>query len=209
MRKMPNSPTYINIAFEDVLSEAVINRLLSQLWPEAVVYKKFYGRGSGYLRSHLQAFMNSSKSSPFFVLIDSDNEGCAKKLLHSLIKKAPPSDFILRIAVHEIESWVLADFNNLIKALNIKSGRCPSNTDTIIQPKEYILNLVRKSASKSIRKSLLPTKVGAASQGPGYNSVMVQFVMDKWNISNASLNSESLNRTVLCLQTFRKSRLER
>jgi hypothetical protein len=153
--------------------------------------------------------MKSSKFIPFFVLIDSDNEGCAKKLLDDLVKRTPPSNFILRIAVHEIESWVLADFNNLIKALNIKSGRCPVNTDTIIQPKEYILNLVRKSASKSIKKSLLPTKVGGASQGPGYNSVMVQFVTDKWNISNASLNSESLNRAVLCLQTFRKSRLER
>ena len=204
---MSNSPVYINIAFEDVLSEAVINRLLSQLWPEAVIYKKFFGRGSGYLKSHLQAFINSSKSNPFFVLIDSDNESCAKKMLNSLLQKVPPSNFIFRIAVHEIESWILADFDNLIKTLNVKSGRCPSNLDTIKLPKEYILNLARKSASSLIKKSLLPTKVGGATQGPGYNSIMVRFAMEKWNISNASLHSESLNRAILCLETFRKSQL--
>jgi len=204
---MASSPVYINIAFEDILSEAVINRLLSQLWPEAVVYKKFHGRGSGYLKARLQAFMKSSKFIPFFVLIDSDNEGCAKRLLDNLVKRTPPSNFIFRIAVHEIESWVLADFENLKKALNVKSGRCPSNTDSIMQPKEYILDLARKSGSNSIRKSLLPIRVGGATQGPGYNSVMVQFVSERWDIGKASFLSESLNRAIGCLKAAREKRL--
>ena len=201
---MLNSPVYINIAFEDVLCEAVINRLLSQVWPEAIIYKKFHGRGSGYLKTHLQAFIHSSRSTPFFVLLDSDNEGCAKKMLDSLSLKAPPYNFILRIAVHEVESWILADYDNFLKVINVKSGHCPVNTDTIKQPKEYILNLARKSASSMIKKSLLPTKDGGALQGPGYNSVMVRFALEKWDIFNASLRSESLKRAVLHLKSFCK-----
>jgi hypothetical protein len=198
--------SYINIAFEDILSEAVITRILSRFFPEARIARRFHGRGSGYLKLHLQAFVNGSRHIPYFVLIDSDRESCAKKFLTTLIKDKPPRQCMLRIAVHEVESWLLADFNNLLKSLKIQSGKCfYNNTDEIERPKEYILKIIDRGAPEVIKKSLIHASCGGATQGPGYNSFMVRFAMEQWNIDAALYHSESLKRAVECISNFRKT----
>ena len=38
--------------------------------------------------------------------------------------------------------------------------------------------------------------------GPDYNGKLTQFITDNWKLQNAQKNSESLNRTIKCLNKF-------
>ena len=124
-------------------------------------------------------------------------KSCAPELIQSWVKAPINPGFFLRVAVMEIESWIIADRDALAAFLSIPAGRIPSAPDDIPQPKEFLVSLARGSKKKSLRDQLVPPRRAATAKvGPEYNSCLSEFVRDDWNLERAAAASPSLERTL-------------
>jgi hypothetical protein len=200
---MRQLPIYINIVFEDLLSEAVIERLLTHETDRFVIDKRLPGRGCGYIQSKINIFVQASIVQPFFILMDSDRESCAITVLNNMVPhNQRRQSCLFRIAVHEVESWLLADRKGFSNLLGIPCTMIPVNPESIEDPKQYLINLAKKSRFRNVRDDLVPASNTSAIQGRGYNQFLTRFVRDIWDIKAASLHSESLRRAINAVHSY-------
>lgn len=202
MKALPKSITTV---YEDELSGAVIDRILSTYRPDISIQKSVPGYGFGKIKKNLPAYNKTAKAGfPYFILTDLDTALCAPQLIDDWTKSAPlSSNLFFRIAVREVESWILADRENIAKYLGIPISKIPLDTDSIPDPKQLICNLARKSKKKAVREGI-PPKDQYAVQGYDYNALLGFFIQNVWNISNAVECSSSLKRTVERLEDWLK-----
>lgn len=195
------NPIPINLVVEDNLSEAVIQRILNESSSRfAVGYS--YGRGGyGYIKQKVQAFNNAAKGTPFLVLSDLE-DGCAPTQVKAWLPVPRHNNLIFRIAVREIESWLLADRTGFASFLNIKKELIPENVDGIDDPKRLVINLARRSRKRTLREAIVPIPNSTARVGTDYNGQLSSFVLKAWNIEEAIKHSDSLRRTVEALNEF-------
>ena len=189
------------LAVEDRLSEAVATKILNNSGFE-IVRKSGQPRGSLLKgKSHLQKIapeFNRSAAGPnyFFILTDLDSpQDCPANLIQSWVKSPLHPRFFLRVAVMEVESWVMADRRAIAAFLDI-SDDVPGKTDEILHPKEFLISLARKSRARKLREDLVTEKRGIFKPGPRYNQRLIQFVQDFWDLERAAAVSPSLKRTV-------------
>ena len=129
------------------------------------------------------------------LITDLDTLTCPVDLLQNWLGPVPKQEnLFIRVAVREIESWLLADHQAMRKILG-KAGALPPNPDTLAQPKEHLLRLVARYAGKAVRDDLLVKQGAVASQGLGYNAFLTNFVSKTWDPGRAATRSESLRRT--------------
>ncbi len=194
---------HVILAVEDRLSEAVATKILTTLGFEIVrrprEQRNSYLTGKSLLRKRAPEF-NRSATGPyyFFMLTDLDSpRDCPPKLIQSWLNAPLNPRFFLRVAVIEVESWVMADRRAIAKFLEISLDAVPSRTDEVLEPKEFLVSLARKSRSTTLRKGLVP---GRGSQtlriGPEYNTRLSEFVRDHWDLNRAAAVSPSLKKTV-------------
>lgn len=185
----------VALATEDELSEAVGLRLLSEspalLNTNPLLLRK---QGFGYLKSRMHNWKQMANHSVVLILTDLDRADCPIVLLNDWLGKGemPPENLLLRIAVREIESWILADHEAFSSIVGNK-GRLPVAPDELPDPKQYLLNLA-KNASRAIRDDLVAQEGTVASQGLGYNNRLVGLVNTQWSPERAAARSPSLQR---------------
>ena len=126
----------INIACEDPLSEAVALKLLEGSKNEFIVGAVYRKNGKTYLKQKVNGFNNASKGMPYFFLVDLDNDLCAPELISSWLGvQTKNPNFIFRVAVEEIEAWILADIENFSSFFGINTDSLPPDSDAIHNPK--------------------------------------------------------------------------
>jgi hypothetical protein len=190
----------VNLATEDELSELILYRVLAQVKRYAIgAYRR---GGFGYLRRTILGWNKAARGVPFVVLTDLDKVECPALLIADWHKVQQHPNLLFRIAVREVESWLLADPANLSEFLNIRTPLVLANSDEIADPKAAIVNLARKSRSIAIRESIVPRRGSTAKQGRDYNGCLGSFVRDHWDLSVANNNSPSLDRMVSRLTSF-------
>lgn len=132
------------------------------------------------------------------VLTDLDTAECACSLIRDwfgLPRENPadlPSQCIFRVAVREIESWIIADRESWAEHIGIAAVNFPVHPDELSDPKNRLLSVVRKKGRRKIHREMLPR--GTAHIGPRYNEVLCDFIDDAWDPVRASANSPSLKR---------------
>ena len=186
------------LAVEDSLSDAVSTKILQYFGIEIHVRIPNTYQGNAYLRRRTTELNRAAKGPPYvFMFTDLDSsKSCAPELIRSWVKVPLNPGFFLRVAVMEIESWILADRGGLAAFLSIPVGRIPSAPDDIPKPKEFLVSLARGS-KKSLRDQLVPSKRAVTAKvGPEYNSRLSQFVRDDWNLERAAVVSPSLKKTL-------------
>ena len=156
-------------------------------------------KGNSYLKQ--KAFdLNQTARGPYdvFMLTDLDSpQNCPPQLVQSWIRAPLNSGFFLRVAVMEIESWIMADRSALAEFLSIPVNRIPSNTDNIPNPKERLVSLARRSNKRRLRDQLVPAPGATTARvGPEYNSRFSEFVQTHWDLERAAVASPSLKRTL-------------
>lgn len=184
----------INLAFEDPLHEAVLRKLFSQ--PGFSVGRCFSHGGSGYLKTQMKGFNHAARVTPFLVLTDLDRVECAPILLKDWLPFPRHQNLLFRVAVREVESWVLAHRESFAKYLGINPNKIPLQVDEVIDPKQFLINLARKSKYRQMRDAIVPRSGSSAKQGPDYNGALTTFVKDHWNINKAAQNSPSLQKMI-------------
>jgi hypothetical protein len=190
--------TSIALATEDELSEAIGLRLLNEYHMLKAPPLRLRRNGYGYLRSRMKNWRELAHHQIVFVLTDLDKKSCPITLLNDWLgDKGCPSNLLLRIAVREIESWILADHQG-IRELIGKNCNPPNNPDELPDPKQKLLVLAQK-APRSVKEDLVAKDGAIARQGIGYNARLVDWVEKVWNPERAAEKSKSLYRTRLAL----------
>jgi len=192
----------IQLVVEDELSGIVLRKLVEQSSNELSVSRVLPMRGFGNIKSGIQRFMNASNVIPHIVLTDLDQCECAPSLMNSWGVNITTQNLLFRVAVREVEAWLLADREGMSKYLNLPLAKMPLYPEMENDPKQTLINLVRKCKSRRFVEELVPATGSSASTGPLYNARMGGFVRDCWNIERAVVNSDSLSRAVKRISTF-------
>lgn len=191
--------TQIALATEDVLSEAVGLQLLREINLSLSDIQCLRKDGFGYLRSKVSNWKALAKIKPVLLITDLDQVVCPSKMREAWLGSTPtPSDLLMRIAVREVESWVLADHEAMRQLMGSK-GKLPTHPDELPDPKSHLLQLA-KQASREVRQDLIKEKGAVASQGIGYNTRLGGMVASCWSPERAASRSPSLARTRLRLR---------
>lgn len=194
------------LVVEDRLSHAVATKILQHFDIEiarAVIYE-----GNSYLQRKAQSYNQAAhQECGVFMLTDLDSPKiCPFTLIQSWVKGRLNRWFFLRVAVMEIESWIMADRQGVSEFLSIPTNRIPQNTDEIASPKEFLISLARMSKNIRLREALVPAQNDKSTKtGNQYNPQLSQFVRDHWNIERAAAVSPSLQRTLDRLHQARRT----
>lgn len=192
------------LAIEDRLSDAVATKILNHFDIE-IVQKTGY-RGNSYLQQKAQSFNKGAREEcGIFMLTDLDSpQDCPPSLIRSWIRGHLNPRFLFRVAVMEVEAWVMADRDSFSSFLSIPTHRIPSPTDDILNPKEFLVSLARRSQRKRVYQALVPLPGTRFSIGTQYNELLSEFVNDHWDLERAATVSPSLKRTLDRLNLLRE-----
>jgi hypothetical protein len=108
---------------------------------------------------------------------------------------------LFRVAVREIEAWLIADHEGIITLFGPRVSKVAENPDLLADPKRAILHYAKK-APRDIREDILPQRNAIALTGLGYNRRLQDFVRTGWNPDRAAARSDSLRRTRQRLREF-------
>lgn len=184
----------IALATEDELSEAIGLRLIAESPFHEADVLPLRRNGSGYLKSKVESWRQLAGQQVVLLLTDLDQIDCPVALRNEWLGTRPvPDRLLLRIAVREIESWVLADQDAMRKLIGDR-GKLPPAPDELGDPKAFLLNMVRKYAPRDVKQDLLAERGAMASQGLGYNRRLVAWVKSDWSPDRAAARSPSLLR---------------
>ena len=192
----------LNLVFEDVLSELVMYKMIERFGSKYRVGNSYSGGGFGYIKKGIAGFNAASIHVPFFVLADLDNHECPVALMNDwLPAESRNENLIFRIAVREVESWLLSDRAGFASFIGISVQNIPLKPDLIPDPKQKLINLVKKTRKRSIKEDIVPRNEYAAT-GPNYNGRLTEYVIQDWDIDKAIQSSDSLKRAVAALEKF-------
>jgi hypothetical protein len=196
-------PVTINLAVEDRLSEDVLRKLVESSERQFAIGTCYCRGGFGYLKSKIAGFNAAAERTPFLVLTDLDRCECAPSLIADWLPKRRSSNLMFRIAVREVEAWLLADRRGLADYLGIAEASIPRNPESLADPKEVLISCARKSKRRLLREAILPAAGTTSKVGPDYNACLGRFVTSCWRPDLAQAESESLARTIRCLRKLR------
>ena len=185
--------TPVALATEDALSEAIGKRLLDELGPHLATQTLIRKHGSGYLRSRLGSWCQMAQRQAIVILTDLDRAPCPAALLNEWFGQSRrPVNLLLRVAVREAESWLMADHEAMRQLIGVR-GVLPAQPDDLPDPKRHLLKLA-KLAPRQVRLDLIKDAGAVSSQGIGYNARLTEFVRTNWSPARAAQRSPSLNR---------------
>lgn len=183
----------IAVATEDELSEAVALRLIAELKQALRVTHTLRKGGFGYLRSRMDSWCQMAQHQIMLVLTDLDRANCVVEFRKQwLAGRSAPDSLVFRVAVREVEAWVLAD-HIAMRELVGRKGVLPGDPDALPDPKQTLMGFA-KNAPKTIRDDLIQIRDGQLSQGLGYNTRLKHWIDTAWSPARAAERSPSLAR---------------
>jgi hypothetical protein len=110
-------PVTLTAAVEGLTDEALLRRVCSFA---GTIVGHVYGRtGKSYILERLNGYNHSARFRHWVVLLDLDNDGqCAPEVVRRWLP-APSRLIRLRVAVRELEAWLLADPDRLCRFLGV------------------------------------------------------------------------------------------
>jgi hypothetical protein len=195
---------HLNLVVEDLLSEAIARRLLSIAEDRMVVATVKIAGGYGEIGKRISAYNRAAKAVPFFILADLDRDkgACAPQLRKAWLPHGTNPLLLFRIAVPQVEAWLLADQEGVATFLGIAPDLVPLAPEALPDPKATLIKLAKHSPKAFLRRALLPAPGSDARLGPGYNIQLSRFAQSTWNLSRARRASVSLDRAIKALDRF-------
>ncbi len=193
-------PVTLSGAVEGIVDEAVLYRLASFVGASiGVVYRT---NGKQRLLKNLQGYNKAAQFTHWVILVDLDHDAdCAAAFKTARLPETAPY-LCFRIAVREIETWLLADRERIARFLSISLTDVPLNPESLERPTRTMVDLARKSRRSAIREDMVPRPGSGREVGAAYPSRLIEFVSDEqsgWRPEVAALASKSLRRGIDCL----------
>ena len=194
----------VDILVEDRLSEAVLRRLLAEapgklrvgaVHPVRKTWEVEPGGGYGYIKKSLAAFNVRARSKPMVVLVDADDRSCPPETISDWLGGARRhSELVVRVAMREVEAWLLADRAGISDFLGVKESCLPRDTERIRDPKRYVVRLAARSRRREVREDLAPARGTKATTGPYFTRALSGFAGSLWDLAAAESENASLRR---------------
>ena len=193
-----SNPVVISAAVEGLVDEAVVRKVIAHAGGEAgPVYGK---NGKPALRRQIQGYNNAARHSPWLVLVDLNTDAdCAPPMRESWLTDPAPL-LCFRVAVRQVEAWLMADRESLASYLGVAQATIPQDPETLPNAKATMVNLARRSRRRVIREDMVPREQSRRPVGPAYASRLIEYVQTKWRPEPAAARSESLRRAIDCLR---------
>jgi hypothetical protein len=190
-------PVKISAAVEGPVDEAVVRKLIACAGGRVgTVYGK---NGKDALRKKINAYNNAAMRAPWVVLVDLNNDAdCAPPFRASWLPQPAPL-LCFRVAVRQVEAWLLADADTLAKYLRVPRSAIPRDPETLANAKTEMVNLARRSKRRDIRTDMVPREGSGRDVGPAYTSRLIEYVEKAWRPREAAQRSDSLRRAIECL----------
>lgn len=188
----------ISAAVEGIIDEAIVRKLIAHTgaMPDAIYGKQ----GKSLLRAKIQGYNNAARHAPWIILVDLDQDyECAPPLLNSWLPTPSPL-LCFRVAVREVEAWLLADREHLADFLRVPRNAVPADPDAVRDPKTIMVNLARSSRNRAIQQDMVPSQGSGHHIGPAYSSRLIEFTRSAWRPDIAARRSDSLRRALICLR---------
>lgn len=204
----------VYIVGEDDVTKEIIKKIIVYCGIDKInIIGSLPARG-GQIKHQINNYNKLASSNPVILLMDLDANNCPPQLIQKLHINEKSDKFILNIAIDEAEAWLMADRKNFASYFQVDISTIPQSQLTRLNgPKSVIemdfpiksslyLNtcIIPTSRSEKIRAQMIPEK--NACKGKEYNSAVLPFIRDRWDIVNAMENSDSLKRMVHRIQTL-------
>jgi hypothetical protein len=204
----------VAIVGEDQATKEILHRLVNFVGGINIKFD-LPARG-GKIKSLIDNFNNLSLTTPVILLTDLDQYNCAPELINDWFKKTTKNpNFHPRVAVDEAEAWLMADREGFSRYFHIPINALPESIvrsrlkpdvnkmNFPIKSSLYLMHtIIPNSTSKLMRENLQP-KLGS-KKGVLYNSTIIPFIKDYWNIENALKNSYSLRKTIIRFESIKE-----
>ena len=187
------------------MCEIVLRKILHEISCRHEIDVCYKQNGWDLVRRSLPQFNAAAKIKPCIVLVDLDPWNCIKELRRDWMRFDKSPRMAFRVAAREVESWIMADNEAISGFLKISKTKIPKDVDALLDPKLTLVQLASTSPNKRLKDAIVPSSGSTAVTGKDYNAVIGQFVLGKWEISKAMMNSPSLKRSVGKLREFCES----
>jgi hypothetical protein len=191
------APVFVSGAVEGPSDEPVLRRIVEECG--GIVHRVQVQNGKPNLRRALPGYNAAARRSPWLVLVDLDQgHPCAGALVTDWLP-VPSAHMRLRVVVHQIEAWLLADAERFASFFGVKRSAIPSHPDSILDAKAKVLALVEDSRRSALRQDMLPRAGSGRKVGPAYTSRVIDFASnssDGWRLDVAMKHSASLAKCV-------------
>lgn len=209
----------VYISGEDPVTETTIIRLLNYVSPKFKVIQNIPARG-GEIKTKVPQCNKLAKSTPVIMLLDVD-EGCAPLLKAKLLQGLQQEpDFLINVSVDEAEAWLMADREGFANYFGIPIDKIPQakplkqggrnarmEMDFPVKSSWLLTHQYALASSKAeVRKTIGVSDSQAHCKGKEYNTVIVPFIENIWNVDVACSNSDSLERMINRLQNLINSK---
>ncbi|HPA52701.1 MAG TPA: hypothetical protein PLP50_13990 [Thermoanaerobaculia bacterium] len=203
-------PASLILAVEDEPSAAVARRLVRTYRKDVVLARVIVARGYGKLRVQALSYNAASVHTPFFLLTDLDRGECAPGLVENWLGGRPrEASFLFRVAVREVEAWLIADQAGIAKLLGIEKVLVPTDVEGLPDPKRTLVDLARHSSLRDLRRGLVPAEGSTAQVGPSYVDLVADFAERRWNPERARRAAPSLDAAIAALAGLCRERRSR
>jgi hypothetical protein len=133
---------FIVLVVEDELSGDVMRRLIAASGRNFAIDRLINTRGNGQIKADIKKFRSASHAVPHVILTDLDQYSCPLDLLQAWKAVRLPQQLLFRIAVREVESWLLADREGIAEFLDVAIAKVPRNPESELDPKRTLINRV-------------------------------------------------------------------
>ena len=191
-------PATISAAVEGAVDEAVVRKLIAHAGGHiGSVYGK---NGKAELLQRMPGYNNAARYAPWVVLVDLNGDAeCAPSILNDWAP-SPAASLCFRIAVREVEAWLIADAPTFSKYLSIRPGNLPSEPENLERPKDTVVNFARRSRRQAIRRDMVPREGSGRRVGPAYASRLIEYIEQHWRPRAAAERSDSVRRAMDCIE---------
>lgn len=203
-RRRSSEALPVNVAVEGDLDEVVARRLLEHAG--GTPGRIFGKEGKSQLRQRIRGYNEAARRSPWLVVVDLDTEAdCAPPLRQAWLRSVS-RNLCFRVAVREIEAWLLADAAGIARFLSVSKSRIPLRPEALPDPKAELVRIARRSRKGAIQKTIVPRSTSGRKVGPEYTAQLSLFAQQSWDIQAACRHSDSLARAVRRIRELVSSR---
>lgn len=189
---MPHTPVIFSAAVEGPTDEAVLRRVIEH---HGATLGTVYGKaGKPALLRQLRGYNQAAEIQPWIVLVDLDHDADCAPPARARWLPQPGSNMLFRIAVREVESWLLADREALAGFLGVALARAPTQVESLADPKIALVNVARASRRRNIRADMVPREGSGRVVGPAYTSRLIEYAQGVWRPDIAAQHANSLAR---------------